>query len=380
MKDKSKFTGNELKYLEKVVNGETWSSTEGSWVNEYEKSFASRFGAKFGIAANSGTITLQASLNALGIGLGDEVITTALSVIMDSSAIILCGATPIYADIVPETFNIDPKSVRKKISSKTKAILAVSLYGLPIDEELLKIAKDYNLFLIEDNAQSMSQHRALISSYSTENSKFISTLGEGGMVLTNEPELARKIRLFLNHGFKNSSSDSGQTKLNQDLFQHPNYLRHSIVGTNGRLTEAQGAVGLAQLEHLDEILEKRKIIAKMFRETFDNYENGWFKVQKDDPKHTYWTFATEFNGNLKQWENFRKEFMNNGGNGIYASWAVAYFEPAIIKVLGDLGGTCPLAEKIQSNIMQFKINHRDLEVAKKQVEALEKTLKERKWI
>ena len=153
-KNPSKYLGNELKYIKKVLNSENWSATTGNWNQALEGAFAQKIGTKYAVSMNSGTSTLHAALEAVGVGPGDEVISPALTVIMDSTATIHANAVPVYADINAATFTIDPKDVVSKITDKTKAIIPVSLYGLPPDyDPIIQIAKKYDLAVIEDNAQ-----------------------------------------------------------------------------------------------------------------------------------------------------------------------------------------------------------------------------------
>ena len=187
-----KYHGNELSYIEKVLSQK--EGPEGTWVNSLENSFASKFNAKYAIAMNSGTATLHAALLALGVKGGDEVITPALSVIMDTTAILHANALPVYADINPDTFLIDPEDVKRKITSKTKAIIVVSLYGLPLEMEVFnEISDNYGIPIIEDHAQCFlsSCHGNLTSvsnafaSWSFESTKHMSC-GDGGILLTND--------------------------------------------------------------------------------------------------------------------------------------------------------------------------------------------------
>ena len=151
-----KYLGNELEYLKRVLNCESWSATGGNWNRTLEQKFSECFGVRYAVAMNSGTATLHSCLKAAGIGEGDEVISPALTVIMDSTATLHAGATPVYGDIDPFTFNIDPKDVERKISKRTRAIITVALYGLPPDlDPIMRLAEKYDLLVVEDNAQCM---------------------------------------------------------------------------------------------------------------------------------------------------------------------------------------------------------------------------------
>jgi len=375
-----KYAGNELKYLKKVLNSERWSSTEGSWTNSLEASFATRFGAKYAIAMNSGTAVLHAALVACGVRPGDEVITPALTVFMDTSSILHCGGIPIYADIDPNNFTIDPEDVRKRITSNTRAIIAVSLYGHPCDMAALsKIAREFNIYLIVDNAQHMDMQSGHITTYSFENSKHLSC-GEGGIVLTNDEYLAAHMRKLSNHGFKNSTADEGRTKLNMDDFQNPHYKRHSVVGWNYRMSEFSAAIALAQLENVDSLVKKRQYAADKFRNIVAGCE--WIIPQQYHSKHTYWTFVVKYVNSLPSWKKFRSIYLSHGGDGIYGAWSVPYLEPVMQKGMFKMlnpyvyeniqyqRGICPIAESIQPTLMQFKTNYWDSSLADLKTNAL----------
>lgn len=380
----SKYSGNELNYLTKVLNAESWSSTEGSWANTLETKFAERFGAEYAVAMNSGTSVLHAALVACGVRPGDEVITPALTVFMDTSAIIHCSAIPVYADVQPDTFNIDPEDVVSKITPKTKAIIAVSLYGLECDvSALMKIANEYDLYLIVDNAQHMGMHKGHITTYSFENSKHISC-GEGGIAITNDGAMAGCMRKLSNHGFKNSTAKEGRTKLNLDVFQDPTYKRHTVVGWNYRLAEFNAAVALAQLERVDELVDKRREVALAYRRVIRREKVWEMHMQPHNDNHTYWTFSVR----LPYWKRFRSIYRSNGGDGFYGAWSLPYMEPAIVnrtfvrlnpEIYRDVEyeyGICPAAERIHNSIAQFKTNYRDEEDVQRQIKAFEATIEQ----
>ena len=151
---KYKYSGNELNYLKKVLREQP--GPNGTWVKSLEKEFTNKFNGKYSIAMNSGTGTLHTALTAVGVGYGDEVISPALTVVMDTTTTLHANAIPVYCDVDEATFNIDPSKLEEKITNKTKAIIAVSIYGLPFDSQAInKIGKKYNIPIIEDHAQTM---------------------------------------------------------------------------------------------------------------------------------------------------------------------------------------------------------------------------------
>ena len=260
LKNPSKYINNELEYLGKVLNSENWSSTSGTWCQLLEEKFAKKFQSNYAVAMNSGTSTLHASLEAVGVTAGDEVISPALTVIMDTTATIHANAVPVYADIDPLTLTIDPKDIERKITDRTKAIIVVSLYGLPCDmDSIMAISNKYNIPVIEDNAQCfLSKYKGRLvgtighmSSWSFENSKHMSC-GEGGIISTNNEKYAELARKIAGHGYKNLGAAHGQIKLNQSVYQSPHYKRHDEVGWNYRLSEFSAAIATAQLEDLEE--------------------------------------------------------------------------------------------------------------------------------
>jgi len=392
-----KYLGNELEYLKKVLQSESWSATGGSWNQSLEMAFAKKFGIKHAVALNSGTSTLHAALEAAGVEPGDEVISPAITVIMDTTATIHANAVPVYADVNSETFNIDPKDIEKKITKKTKAIIPVSIYGLPPDlEAIMAIAKKYNLVVIEDNAQCMlSTYKGKLagtfghmSSYSFENTKHISC-GEGGMIITNDEKYAELVRKIGGHGFKNLQADEGRVRLNHDVFQNPHYKRHDVLGWNYRMPEFNAAVALAQLERIEELVDLRIRSAQLFIEVMK--ECDYLIPQKVPAGYTnsYYTLGVVYEGQKSigvSWKEFRKEYISQGGDGVYGAWSVPYLEPVMVErkyvkrcpwVYENIKyekGLCPKAEIVQAKIMQFKTNYRDLSLAKIKAQALERTI------
>ncbi len=399
LKNPSKYLGNELEYLSKVLEGESWSATGGSWTIGLEKAFSERIGTRYGVAFNSGTSTLHAALEAVGVGAGDEVISPALTVIMDSTATIHANAIPVYCDVDENTFNLDPEKLESLITPRTKAIIAVALYGLSPDyDRILDIAKKHNIPVIEDNAQAiLSKYKGKmlgtigdVASFSFENTKHISC-GEGGMILTDDESLAERCRKLGGHGFKNLRAEDGRVRLNADMFQNPAYKRHDSLGWNYRMPEFTAAVAFAQLERVDELVQLRKDSAHIFIDAIGDCD---FLVPQYTPEgyeNTYYSLGVRYLGEEKlgiSWADFRKKYVEMGGDGYYGAWSVPYLEPVIservfAKRLPSVyenvqyhEGLCPVAERVQKQIMQMKTNYRDLELAKQKADILAKLIRE----
>ena len=400
MQKKSKYLGKELEYLTKVLNSENWTSTAGSWNQTLESEFSNKFQSEYTITFNSGTSTLHAALLAVGVQPGDEVLSPALTVIMDTTATIHANAVPVYVDIDPHTFNMDPDDLERKITPKSKAIIVVALYGLPCNmDRIMEIANKHNLPVIEDNAQCfLGEYKGKlagtfgdIASYSFENSKHMSC-GEGGAITSNSEKLATAARKISNHGFINSTAKEGRTKLNLDVFQNPNYKRHDEIGWNYRLSEFSAAVTLAQLEKLDEIVERRIEVANMFLDVIDETNCGFLipQLQPEGYKNSYWSLALLFEEEKcgMSWQDFRKRYVNNGGDGIYGAWSVPYLEPVmaegnfkkmnphIYENISYPKGLCPVAEAVQQKIMQLKTNYRNLKLARQKADRFKQTILE----
>jgi len=343
-----------------------------TWNHALEQRFAEKFGVKYAIAMNSGTATLHSALLAAGIRPGDEVISPALTVIMDATATIHAGAKPVFADIDPMTFNIDPLDISRKITKRTKAIIAVALYGLPPDMQLITtLAKDHDLVVIEDNAQAVNPDFGLkghFASYSFETTKHISC-GEGGMLITNDPVMAQAARKFAGHGYKSLTASRGG--VDREIVQSPDYKRHDTIGYNYRLNELSAERVYHKMNELNELIAMRQYSARCLLDVIDkcNYLTPQF-VPSGYP-HSYYTLAALYDGPVT-WHEFRKAFIKNGGDGFYGAWSVPYLEPA----LEMFDGNCPVAEEIQPKIMQFKTNYQNMDIAKQKAQALRKTIAE----
>ena len=274
--------GNELKYLEECISS-GWISSDGPFVEQLEKQFASRVGRKHGIAVTNGTAAIDASIEALGIGPGDEVILPAFTIISCILQIVRAGAKPILVDSEPFTWNMDVASIESKITSKTKAIMVVHIYGMPVDMgPVMDLCQRYRLLLIEDAAEVIGQDYrdkpcgsfGDISTVSFYPNKHVTT-GEGGMILTDDDAVAERCRELRNLCFKPGKR-----------------FYHERLGWNLRMTNLQAAVGVAQLERLDEFVEKKRWIGR----TYDQLFVGLSGVQRpivevDYAKNIYWVYG-----------------------------------------------------------------------------------------
>jgi perosamine synthetase len=394
----SKYIGNELKYL-KLVLDKKFSRKSNSWGQILEEEFAKKYKKKFAITFNSGTSTLHAALVACGVKPGDEVISPALTVIMDTSATIHAHAIPVYADINEDDFTISPAEIEKKITKKTKAIITVSIYGQsPKMDIIKKIALKNKIKIIEDNAESMFStykkkiigHYGDISSFSFENSKHLSC-GEGGITITNNKILAKKMRKISNHGFIKLDSNSGSLKFKKEDLLNPNMKRHDEIGWNYRMPEFNAAIALAQLERANELIKLRFQSANLFLKVIKQYPE-FFTAQKShkDSFNSYWALGVKYHGDKNKnisHETFKKKYLEFGGDVIRGAWSVPYLEPVmsnnkfktinqnIYKNIYYKKGICPVAEKIQKQLMVFKTNYRNIKIAKIKSELLLKTIK-----
>jgi len=242
-------TGNEKKYLNECIDT-GWISGEGPFIEKFENAFCTYTGRKFGITVANGSAAIDIAVLAAGILPGDEVIMPAFTIISPALSILRAGGVPVLVDCDPHTFNMNPADVESRITPKTKAIIMVHIYGLPVDvDEILNLAEKYNLVVIEDAAemhgQSYKNKRCgsfgHLSTFSFYANKLVTT-GEGGMILCDDSEMAKTCRRLKNLAF------------------HPDRPRfvHEEFGYNYRMTNLQAAVGLAQFEQIDSFVERKR--------------------------------------------------------------------------------------------------------------------------
>jgi perosamine synthetase len=264
--------GNEKKYLNECIDT-GWISSEGPFIREFEERFSARVGRRHGIAVCNGSAALDAAAAALDLGNGDEVIMPTFTIISCASAITRLGAVPVLVDCDPDTWNMDVSCIEERITDRTRAIMAVHIYGLPVDmDPLLDIARRHDLDVIEDAAEMIGQEYrgrpcgslGRISTFSFYPNKHVTT-GEGGMIVTDDEMLAERCR-----GLRNLAMKA------------PRRFVHDELGWNFRMTNMQAAVGLAQLERLDEFVPRKRHIFDRYTELLDGVEALQLPVDKTD--------------------------------------------------------------------------------------------------
>lgn len=282
--------GNEKKYLKECIDT-GWISSEGPFVKMFEDKFAQKIGRKYGIAVCNGSAALELAIAAINIKPGDEVILPTFTIISCIAPIIRAGGKPVLIDSDPVTWNMDPLQIESKITSKTKAIMIVHIYGLPVDlDPIISIAKKHGLKIIEDAAEMHGQsykNRLCgsfgdISIFSFYPNKHITT-GEGGMVLTDDESIANHCQLL-----KNLCHKPGQRFVHEEL------------GWNFRMTNLQAALGLAQLERLEEFIVKKRKNGELYTTLLKDISGFQLPLEKTDyADNIYWVYGIVLNDSIK---------------------------------------------------------------------------------
>lgn len=318
------FDENEERAVLEVLRSKKWG-IGGSKNEEFAKAFASWCGVKYAVTCSTGTAALEIALKAIGVGYGDEVIVPAYTFIATASSVMFVNAVPVFADIEEETYNIDPKDVERKITKKTKAIIPVHISGGPANmDEIMRIAKDHNLYVIEDAAQAHGaewKNKKVgsighIGAFSFQSSKNI-TSGEGGIVTTNDEELANKAWSYMNVG----------------RIKGGEWYEHFVLGKNYRLTEFQAAILIEQLKRAPKLMEIREKNAQRLKRGL--HEIGGvepLKYPSEVTRHAYHLFIIRYNP--KEFNGLNKEMFVKAlqAEGIPASsgYIPLYREQAII--------------------------------------------------
>ena len=350
--------------------------TTGPKALEFEKKLCELTGAKYAVAISNGTSALHAACYAAGITKGDEVITTPITFAASVNCVLYCGGTPVFADIDPDTWNIDPNRIEEKITAKTKAVIAVDFTGQAVQiDAIKKICNEYNLILIEDAAHSIGTKyngvsvgaHADFTTFSFHPVKTI-TCGEGGAILTNNEEYYNKMLLFRSHGITRNEKELTHTSYN-------GYNEQIELGYNYRMTDFQAALGTSQLRKLNQFSNRRKEIVNKYNEAFSQIPE--ITIQKeiresDTTRHLY-IIRLKLD-KLKVHRDEIYKALNAENIGLQVHYIPVYFHP-YYQELGYKKGLCPKAEALYEEIitipLYYSLSDEDVESV---IEAVNKVI------
>ena len=388
-------------YVKQVLDFGFHNAHSVGMTGRLERQWAERFGHTFGIAHCNGTATMQSALLAAGVGVGDEVIVPAFTVFSTPAVVLQCNAVPIVVDVDPDTWTMSVEAVRQHITPRTRAIIPVSICGLPPDlDPLMQLAQEHDLVLIEDNAQCvLGQYHGRVAgsighfaSFSFQASKTV-TCGDGGILICSDETLALAARKAATLGFKDLTVKPGSTVVSEQLRCQPDYQRHDRLGWNQRLPEIACAVALAELERIEELAEMRTYSAQAWERVVRDC--SWLVPQKtpDGYVNAYWTYTVRITRDDIVWSDLLATFVELGGDGFYGGYQPAHLEPVFANLNAAVDktpdryphfagrlpryqrGMCPVWEQIQPRILMLKTNYFDTDQADRQAEILAQTIR-----
>lgn len=332
--------------------------TCGPKVEEMERLLEAYTGAKYAVAVSNGTAALHCACIAAGVGSGDEVITTPITFAASANCALYCGAKPVFADINPETYNIDPESIRANITDRTKAVVAVDFTGQSVqNDEIRAICDDHNLIFIEDAAHAIATKYkgqqigslADITCFSFHPVKTI-TGGEGGAVLTNNEEFYKKLVLAHTHGITHN-----EALMEGAPHEGPWYYEEISLGYNYRITDFQAALIVSQMSKLDKFAARRKEIVKRYNDAFSKLPG--IIIQKEIPESDTCRHLYIIRLDLEQMKCTRREFfdaMSEENIQCQIHYIPVYWFP-YYQHLGYEKGLCPNAEEVYKGIMSIPL-------------------------
>lgn len=326
--------------------------TTGPKIAEFEQTVADYVGAKYAVAISNGTSALHAACFAAGIEPGDEVITTPLTFAASANCVLYCGGTPVFADVDPKTYNIDPEDIQRKITDRTKAIVAVHLAGQPCDMDAIhSIAREHGLIVIEDGAHALGSvykgkkvgSMSDMTTFSFHPVKPITT-GEGGMIVTDNEDFYKKMILFRSHGI--TRDDSMMTRNDG-----PWFYQQFNLGYNYRITDIQCALGCSQMKKLDRFLARRKEIVARYNEAFADCDNIITPYQLSDTESGWHLYIVQVKkcDRRQVFENMREK-----GIGVNVHYIPVYMHP-YYQEHGYENVHCANAEEIYSHIISLPL-------------------------
>ena len=327
---------NETKYVMDCLRT-NWISSFGKYIKSFENAFSQYCGAKYGITTTNGTSALHLTFAALGIRSGDEVIMPTFTITSTAFAVIYCGGKPVFVDSETGTWNIDPEKIEEKITKRTKAIMPVHIYGHPCDmSKIMKIARKYNLTVVEDAAEAHGAEYkgkrvggiGRLGCFSFYGNKII-TCGEGGMVVTNDKKMAERCRCLKNLSFLEGKR-----------------FWHKEVGFNYRMTNLQAALGLAQFEQIDELVEKRRRNARIYSSLLLDVPGLILPIERPDSKNVYWMYSVLVEKEFGMSRDRLMERLRKKGVDTRTFFIPMHQQPIIKKMGLAPKGRYPVAEKI----------------------------------
>jgi len=329
--------------------------TTGPKVAEFEQAVADYVGARHAVAVSSGTAALHSAMFALGLGPGDEVIVPPMTFAATANCVVFQGGTPVFADVDPGTLLLDPAQVVEKITGRTKAIIAVDYAGQPCDyAELQKIADQHGLKLVADACHALGatyQGRkvgtlAAMTVFSFHPVKPIAT-GEGGMIVTDDPDYAQRLRLFRNHGIT--------TDVRQRQEQGTWFYEMVDLGYNYRLTDIQCALGVSQLQKLPQFLERRWEIARRYDETLEALDRVAPLKVKPGVGHAYHLYVVEWQESNRRSRTQVFQALRHRGLGVNVHYIPVHLHPFYRQRFGTGPGWCPVAEAAYERLLSLPI-------------------------
>jgi perosamine synthetase len=333
----------ELKYTSDAVkNG--WNENWNGYLNQFESKFANIIGAKYAVSTSSGTGALHLSLLALGIGVGDEVIIPDLTWVATAHAIKYTGANPVFVDVDPETWTIDPDKIIPAINKRTKAIMPVHLYGHPCNmESIMSIANEFNLYVVEDAAPAvgaMSGNKYVGSFgefgvFSFQGAKMVVT-GEGGMIVSNDKSLIEVVRRIGDHGRAPKEGN-------------PFWI--DCIGFKYKMSNLQAAFGLAQIERLDELIMKKRTIFEWYKDRLKNIDGLQLNTEADWAKSIYWMPSICLNGDFP----ITRDQLANALKGDLIDTRPVFPKVSAMKMWNDQDN--PIATNISNNALNLPGGH-----------------------
>lgn len=330
--------------------------TTGPKIKEFEEKLAELVDAKYAVAISNGTAALHAACFAAGLDVGDEIITSPITFAASANCALYLHATPVFADIDKDTYNIDPEDIKRKITERTKAIIPVHYTGQPCNmDEIMRIAEEHNLIVIEDGAHALGavyKGKKIgsigdMTTFSFHPVKHITT-GEGGAIITDDKKLYEKLMLFRSHGITREAD-----KLLNNY--GPWYYEQQALGYNYRMSDIQAALGVSQLKKLDFYIKKRIEYIEMYNEAFEGVEGIITPYQYSDSKSSWHLYVIQLE--LEKLKIDRKEFFNELVNrkiGVNVHYIPVYYHP-YYQNLGYRKGICPIAEKLYERIITLPL-------------------------